>query len=350
MKKIKNIKNIKITRDASIKKALKVIEEGAIKIALVVDKEDKLIGTLTDGDIRRGFLKGYDINSSINSIINKKPLIAKKDDSKVKLISKGYTKHIYQIPVVDKKGKVKELYIIDEILKSKTKLNKVVIMAGGKGIRLRPLTKNTPKPMLKVGGKPILETIIKNFKDCGYKDLIICVNYKSHIIKDYFGNGDKFGVNIEYVEEKKMMGTAGALSLIKEKLTEPFFIINGDLVTNLDFEKMLDFHKKHNSIATMGVKKYVINSPYGEVNLVDENISSINEKPTHKFFANAGIYILNPECIDLVPKKLYDMTSLFKKIISNKKKTISFPLEEYWKDIGRFSDYEKANKEFLKKF
>lgn len=350
MKNIKNIKNIKITKDATIKKALKIIENGDIKIALVVDKKNKLIGTLTDGDIRRGFLKGLNVNSCIDSIINKKPLIAKKSDSKEKLLKNGLSKKIYQIPIVDLKGKAIDLYIIDELIKSKIKFNKVVIMAGGKGIRLRPLTKNTPKPMLKVGGKPILQRIIKSFKDCGYKDLIICVNYKSHIIENYFGNGDKFGVNIEYIKEKKMMGTAGALSLIREKFTEPFFIINGDLLTNLNFEKMLDFHIKHNSIATMGIKEYIINSPYGEVNLKDENISSINEKPKRKFFANAGIYILNPECINLIPKKFYDMTSLFKKIILTKKKTISFPLEEYWKDIGRLSDYEKANKEFLNKF
>ena len=350
IRNIRNIKNIKITKDATIKKALKVIENGDIKIALVVDEKDKLIGTLTDGDIRRGFLKGHNIDSSISSIINKKPLVAKKTDKREKLLSNGLSKKIYQIPIVDSKGKVTEIYIIEELLKSKIKLNKVVIMAGGKGIRLRPLTKNTPKPMLKVGGKPILQTIIKTFSDCGYKDLIICVNYKSHIIENYFGNGNKFGVNIEYIKEKKMMGTAGALSLIKKKLTEPFFIINGDLLTTLDFEKMLDFHIKHNSIATMGIKKYTINSPYGEVNLIDENISSINEKPSHKFFANAGIYILNPECVDLIPKKFYDMPSLFKKIILTKKKTISFPLEEYWKDIGRLNDYEVANKEFLKQF
>ena len=164
-------------------KSLKVIEKGHIKIALVVDNKNKLIGTLTDGDIRRGFLKGYNINSPINSIINKRPLVAKRNDAKEKLFNSALSRKIYQIPVINKKGNVTELYIINKLLKSKTKFNKVVIMAGGKGIRLRPLTKNTPKPMLKVGGKPILQRIIKTFKDCGYKDLIICVNYKSHIIE-----------------------------------------------------------------------------------------------------------------------------------------------------------------------
>ena len=347
MIKIK-IKKIKITIDANIKKALKVIDDGAIKIALVVDKKDKLIGTLSDGDIRRGFLRGLSINSPIKSLINKKPLIGKKKYIKKKLLNIAFSKKIQQIPIVDSEGKVIEILLTDENKKDEIKSNKVVIMAGGKGSRLRPLTKNIPKPMLKVGGKPILQTIIKRFSDCGFKDLIICVNYKSHIIENYFGNGDKFGVKIEYVKEKKRMGTAGALSFIKKKLTKPFFFLFGYLLTDLNFEKMLDFHHKNDAEATMGVKEYCFNSPYGEVNLVNENILFINEKPIHKFFANAGIYVLNPECISLVPKKFFDMTTLFKKIILKKKKTISFPLDEYWKDIGRLSDYKKANKEFVK--
>ena len=347
---MKNIKKIKINQDATIKQTLKVISDGNIKIAIVVDKNDKLLGTLTDGDIRRGFLKGLDINSSIKSIINNKPITGKKNDSKEKLLNIALSKDVNQIPIVDNKKKLIGIYLLEELIKNKIKFNKVVIMAGGKGTRLRPLTKNTPKPMLKVGNKPILETIIKSFKACGFKDLIICVNYKSHIIEKYFGKGKKFGVKIEYIKEKKKMGTAGALSLIKQKLTEPFFVINGDLLTNLDFGKMLDFHNSHNAIATMSVKEYSINSPYGEVSLSDENINSINEKPSYKFFANAGIYVLDPKCINLVPKKFFDMTSLFKKIILTKKKTISFPLDEYWKDIGKLSDYQEANKEFSKKF
>ncbi len=348
---MKNLKKLKITLDATIKQALRTISYGEIKIAIVVDKKDKLIGTLADGDIRRGFLKGLNINSSIKSIINKKPLIGTKNDSKDKLLNSAITKKVSQVPIIDDKGKVVEIILTDElIIKNRIKPNKVVIMAGGKGTRLRPLTKNIPKPMLKVGNKPILETIIKRFSECGFKDLIICVNYKSQTIENYFGNGKKFGVTIEYIKEKKRMGTAGALSFLKEKINSPFFVINGDLLTNLDFEKMLDFHNKHSSFATMGVKEYTINSPYGEVNIINEKILSIYEKPMHKFFANAGIYILSPKCIDLVPKNFFDMTTLFKKIISKKQKTTSFPLNEYWKDIGRLSDYEKANKEFLKKF
>ena len=347
---MKSIEKIKITKDATIKQALKVISDGSFRIAIIVDKKDKLLGILTDGHIRRGFLKGLDINSSVKSIIFKKPIIAKKKDTREKLLKIALSKKIYQIPVVDSNGKAIGIHVLDELIQPKNKSNKVVIMAGGKGMRLRPLTKNIPKPMLRVGKKPILQTIIEKFKESGYENFVICVNHLSKVIKNYFGNGTKFGVKIEYIHEKKRMGTAGALSLFKTKLTEPFFVINGDLMINLDFEKMLDFHNENNSKATMCIAEYNLELPYGEVKLNNEKIVSIEEKPIHKIFVNAGVYILDPKCIELIPKKFYDMPSLFKKIIANKKKTISFPIHEYWVDIGRFDDYKKAKLEYSKMF
>ena len=255
---MKNLKKITIKEDATIERALIAISKGEIKIVIVVDNKGKLIGTLTDGDIRRGFLKGLSISNSVNSLINRKPLIGKRDTNRKKLIDIAISKKIQQIPVVDDSGKVIEVILTDEISKKKDKSNKVLIMAGGRGLRLRPLTKNMPKPMLKVGNKPILQTIIEKFKDSGYVNFIICVNYKSQIIQNYFGNGNKFGVNIEYYKEKKRMGTAGSLGLIKKKLTDPFFVINGDILTNLDFEKLFDYHKANSATATMCIKEYNI--------------------------------------------------------------------------------------------
>ena len=252
--------------------------------------------------------------------------------------------------MVDNNYKVIGIHVLDELIKFKDKSNQVVIMAGGRGMRLRPLTKNIPKPMLKVGNKPILQTIVEKFRESGYTNFVICVNYKSKIIKDHFGDGKKFGVKIDYIHEKTRMGTAGALSLFKKKPTEPFFVINGDLLTNLDFEKLLDFHQDHNSTATMCITEYNIESPYGEVKLDKENIISIEEKPKHRFFVNAGVYVLDPKCTNLIPKKFFDMTSLFKKIIISKHKTISFPIGEFWLDIGRFNDFKKANLEYYSKF
>ena len=343
---MKNIDKIKLFKTSTIKEAFTKMSEGRIKIILVVDEQDKLSGTLSDGDIRRGLLKGMDLNSTIESIVFKKPMTAKMSDSTDKILKLALSKQIQQIPIIDENRKIQSIFILDDFLKPKKKTNKVVLMAGGMGARLMPLTENTPKPMLKVGNKPILHTIIKKFEECGYTNFIICVNYKSKIIQDYFGDGKNFGVKIEYILEEQRMGTAGALSLLTEKLNEPFFVMNGDLLTNLDFEKMLDFHIKNDSKATMCVREYNIKVPYGEIKLDNENIISITEKPVHKLLVNAGIYVLDPECINLIPKEFYDMPLLFKKIILNNKKTISFPLGEYWLDIGRLKDYERANSEY----
>ena len=198
-----SIEKIKIPENSKIKHALQALSLGIHQILVVLDKKNKLVGTLTDGDIRRGFLKGLNINSSIKSIIFRKPIVAKQNITKEKLLSIAIIKKIYQIPVIDKNEKVIGIHVLDELLKKNTLSNKVVIMAGGRGTRLRPLTKHIPKPMLKVGNKPIIQTIIDRFSESGFKNFIICVNYKSKIIKDYFGNGTKFGVNIEYVDEKK---------------------------------------------------------------------------------------------------------------------------------------------------
>jgi len=343
---MKNIENIKIFETSTLNNALKKMSDGAIKIVLVINREDKLLGTLSDGDIRRGLLNGMDLNSTIESIFFKKPATAKISDSKEEILKLAISRGIDQIPIIDENGKVQSIYLLHEFLKPKKKKNKVVLMAGGMGTRLMPLTENTPKPMLKVGNKPILHIIVNKFKECGYTNFVMCLNYKSKVIQDYFGDGKKFGVKIEYIVEEQRMGTAGALSLLNDKLKEPFFVMNGDLLTNLDFEKMLDFHIKCESKATMCVRGYNIEVPYGEVKLENEKLLSIVEKPVHKIFVNAGIYILEPECIDLIPRQFYDMTLLFKKLILNKKKTISFPLGEYWLDIGMSKDYEKAKSEY----
>jgi NDP-sugar pyrophosphorylase family protein len=248
------------------------------------------------------------------------------------------------VPIVDEDQKVIDLFIIDDGLLKKQHENHVVLMVGGLGTRLRPLTENTPKPMLEVGGKPILETIVKRFVDSGFTNITMCLGYKSNVIQDYFRDGGSFGANIDYIVEEKRLGTAGALALLGKNLTNPFFVMNGDLLTNIDFEKMLDFHVEHKSKATMCVREYDIEVPYGVVNLVNENIISIEEKPNHSFFVNAGIYLLESDCIDLIPdNEFYDMPTLFGELIAAKEKIVPFPLQEYWLDIGRISDYEKAN-------
>jgi len=344
---MKNIENIKLHINSTIKQALEIIDKAAMQIAIIVDEDDKLLGTLTDGDIRRGLLKDLDLNSSIETIVFKTPTIAKISDTKEDVLKKALSKKLHQIPIVDENGRIVGIQEIEELIKPKEKTNKVILMVGGLGTRLRPLTDNTPKPMLKVGNKPILQTIVEKFAEYGYTNIVLCVNYKSHVIQDFFGDGNEFGVNIEYVFEEQRMGTAGALSLLKEKPSEPFFVMNGDLLTNVNFEHLNSYHLSNNSLGTMCVREYDFQVPYGVVNIKDGKILSIEEKPTHKFFVSAGIYMLSPDILQYIPKnEFYDMPTLFEKLISKNKNIISFPLREYWLDIGRLEEYKKANEEY----
>ena len=342
-----NILKISLRVNSTIADALGAIDVGAIRIALVVDNDNKLLGTLSDGDIRRGLLKKKFLNDTIEDIYFRSPITANKNTSKKDLLDLCIANKIGQIPIVDKDLKTIDLFIVDDELSKRQYENHVVLMVGGLGTRLRPLTENTPKPMLEVGGKPILETIVNLFIDSGFTNITMCLGYKSNVIQDYFQDGSGFGANIDYIIEDKRMGTAGALTLLGRRLVNPFFVMNGDLLTNINFEKMLDFHESSNSKATMCVREYDIEVPYGVVSVDGEKIVSIEEKPVHRFFVNAGVYLLEPECIDLIPSnKFYDMPSLFEELIKSNRKTTPFPLKEYWLDIGRIADYEKANSEY----
>jgi dTDP-glucose pyrophosphorylase len=348
---MKNIEKIKLTIHSTIREALQIIGAGAIKFAVVVEQDDNLLGTLSDGDIRRAILDGKTLEMTIKDIYNTNPLVASINNSKEEIINLCRSKKIYQIPVIDDAGKIISIDLLDDLLKPKFQENKVILMVGGLGKRLRPLTEKTPKPMLHVGGKPILQTIVENFASYGFVNIVMCVGYKSNIIQEYFGNGDKFGVHIEYVREDKRMGTAGALSLLTTKPQEAFFVMNGDLLTNVNFEHLLEFHISQNAMATMCVREYDFQVPYGVVNIKKGQILSIEEKPVQRFFVSAGIYMLDPVAIGLIPdNEFYDIPTLFEKLITEEKKIISFPLREYWLDIGRIEEYEKANLEYSEVF
>lgn len=342
-----NFKNILLSPISKLRQALEIIDSGAMKIALVVDENQKLLGTLSDGDIRRAILKGMSLDAGIEAIYCRTPTTCGINDSKEKILQLAVAHRLFQIPVVDNEGRIVGVVEVDDFLRPSNHTNKVVLMAGGLGTRLKPLTDNMPKPMLHVGDKPILATIIENFAKYGYTDVVLSVSYKSHIIEEYFGDGSAFGVNIDYVNETKRMGTAGALGIMRDKLTEPFFVMNADLLTNINFEHLHNYHTSHDAIATMAVREYDFQVPYGVVNIQDGRISSIEEKPTHKFFVSAGIYMLEPRSLEFIPNdEFFDMPSLFEKLIADGRNAVSFPIREYWLDIGRLSDYEKANNEY----
>lgn len=344
---MKNIEHLLITENITIKEALKVIDKGAIRIALVVDENNKLLGTLNDGDIRRGLLKNYTLDDSIKDLYFKNPTVALIDESKEKIIQKAIKNQVYQIPIVDENNYLVDIVNLTTLLNVTKKRNRVILMAGGLGTRLRPLTEDIPKPMLKVGNKPILETIIKNFALHGFVNITISLNYKAEIIREYFKDGSDFGVNIDYVEESTRLGTAGALSLLEEQPNDPFFVMNADLLTDVNFSNLLDFHCFGNANATMCVREYKYQVPYGVIEIENSSIASIVEKPIKKFFVNAGIYVLSPNIFEYIPKnEFFDMPTLFNILIGQQKKVLSFPIHEYWLDIGRISDFEQAQIEF----
>ncbi len=346
-----NWKKTAITPETSIRETIKVIDRSALQIALVVDKDDKLLGTVTDGDIRRGILKGVSLDAPVKQIYYVSPLTASIDDDTETMHRIMRDQYINQLPIVDHDGRVVQLKILKDILTEKKHNNPVVLMAGGLGTRLRPLTESCPKPLLKIGGTPVLETILEGFIDNGFNNFYISVNYRADMIEDYFGDGTKWGVHIEYLREKKRLGTAGSIRLFPGKPSMPFIVMNGDLLTKVNFKNLLEFHvnnhKLGNSLATMCVREYTIQIPYGVIKKTGNRLIQLDEKPVQRFFVNGGIYVFQPEILDLIPEDQYfDMTDLFQKMMDQNYKTMIFQIREYWMDIGHKRDFEAAEGEY----
>lgn len=337
---------------ASIHDAIEAIDRGSLQICLVVDTERRLLGTVTDGDIRRAILAGMDMGAPAEGIMYRTPHVGREGDAKETLLARMAAEKIRQIPLLDAEGRVVGLAYIEDLLSPpKARENWVVLMAGGMGTRLRPLTESAPKPLLTVGDKPLLETILESFIEQNFKRFYMAVHYRADMIRDHFGDGSKWDAEIRYIEEEKRLGTAGALRLIPERPQSPMIIMNGDLLTRVNFQHLLDYHRQHGSKATMCVRAYDFRVPFGVVQIEDSRIKGIDEKPLHSFFVNAGIYVLEPEVIDRIPEgQLYDMTTLFEGIIKSEDATAVFPIHEYWLDVGRMDDLDQANKEFPEAF
>lgn len=348
---MKDWKKVVIAPEVSIREAIRTIDAGALQIALVVDAENRLQGTVTDGDVRRGILREVSFDDSVCKIMNTNPVVARVQQGREKILALMKERSLHQIPVVDDEGRLAGLEVVEALLQSQHFPNQVVIMAGGLGTRLRPMTNDCPKPMLKVGGRPILETLLQNLKEQGFSRFYLAVNYMAALIKDYFGDGSAFGVEIKYLHEEKKLGTAGALSLLPEPPAEPLVVMNGDLLTKVNFQHLFDFHRQHKAVATMCVREYDFQVPYGVVKVDQHRMLGIEEKPVHKFFVNAGIYVLNPQVICSIPQGSYcDMPAVFDRLAHEGHDSAAFPIREYWLDIGRLDDFERASCEFSEVF
>jgi dTDP-glucose pyrophosphorylase len=325
-------------KETKLNDAIKLLDLNGNGVLPVVTEDEKLLGLITDGDVRKALLNN---NLDLKYIINKNPHKLNIETSEKQIAN--YLKKIHRrhIPLVDDDNKLIKVFTLDE-LDFNIKPNWVVIMAGGLGSRLGELTKETPKPMLKIGAKPMIEHIIDMFVSHGFTKFMLSVNYKAEVIKQYFGDGSKFGIEVKYLEETKRLGTGGALSLIDIELDNPFFVINGDVLSSLDYEKLLEFHKNKNAVASMCIKEYSYQIPYGVIETDSENnILAMKEKPIKNFYINTGIYTLDPEVLNYMQKgEPFDLPSLFDVLKKEGKITKSFEITDYWIDMGRPSDYE----------
>jgi len=348
---MKDWKQAVVSPQDTIRDAIRTIDAGGIQTALVIDQENLLQGTVTDGDIRRAILKDLPLETSVATIMKTNPTIARQGDAKESiLVTMKLTGHRH-IPILDEKNHVVEVAFLEDLIQTEALENWVILMAGGLGTRLRPLTENCPKPLLQIGNKPILQTILENCRDHGLKKFYISINYKAEMVKEHFGDGSRWGVTIKYIEEQKRMGTAGALSLLDEKPDSPVLVMNGDLLTKVNFQNLLDFHKEHNAQATMCVREYHFQIPYGVVEINGQRITSIIEKPSQRFLVNAGIYVLQPETLGLIPADtFFDMPDLFKWLIERGLTAAAFPIREYWVDIGQLPDLEQARGDYKEIF
>ena len=332
--------------------AIKILDDVGLQICLVTDPDSRLLGTVTDGDIRRGILRSVSLDSPVGDIMNTKPHVVTSPINTEEILVHMNLKGLHHLPVVNDNGEIVDLATIDNLVgPPAVRNNWAVIMAGGLGNRLRPLTLDTPKPLLKVGEKPVLETILELLIMNNFRKFYISVNYKAEQIMNYFGSGEEWGVEIRYLKEKSARGTAGALALIEEIPTESLVVMNGDLLTKVSFEHLLSFHEQQQSKATMAVREFELEVPFGVVEIEGVNVLNVEEKPTHKFFVNGGIYVFEPDILDMIPEQEYlDMPDLLELIVSSGDGVSAFPIREYWKDIGQVKDFNRAIEDYPKHF
>tara|TARA_A100001011_G_scaffold120031_1_gene126641 strand:+ start:58 stop:1101 length:1044 start_codon:yes stop_codon:yes gene_type:complete len=340
---VKNLKSSLVLNKDTIKKCILLLVRSGHQIIFVTNIKKQLLGSITDGDIRRALLNKNTVDDKIQNIFNKNPF--KCSDSttydeaeKIMLIN-----NINHLPVVNKKNVMQGFFKLSKNKNFSYKNCDFIIMAGGKGKRLRPLTLKSPKPMLKINGVPILETIIYKAKDFGFSDFYISINYLGNVIRKYFKGGEKLNCSIKYIDEKKPQGTIGSIGNIKKKLNHKnLIVVNGDVVSDINYESLLKFHNNNNADATMAVYPYKMQNPYGEVVIRDQNIIKINEKPVSVSYVNSGVYVFKNKILKFIEKNRYmDAIDLFNLLKKKKRKTIAFAIHENWVDVGLKNEYLK---------
>lgn len=344
-RRAERLRQVVVNPGLSISECIVKLDRSGLGVLVICDEHAMLRGVITDGDIRRGIMRNIPLNEPCLRIAATNPLTAKDGISPLEalhLMDHGKPFFVNQLPILDNEGRMVDLMLRDDIQSINGPGVRAVVMAGGFGTRLRPLTEDTPKPMLPMGDRPMMEHIIGQLREVGISHVKVTTHYLPEKIRSHFGSGADFGVAIDYVEEDSPLGTAGSLSLV-EPCDEPLLVINGDILTKVDFRSLASFHREHRADMTVGVRRYELKIPYGVLDCDDILVTAIREKPTIRLFVNAGIYLLEPHVHARIPKdKRYDMTDLIGSLVAEGKRVVSFPIIEYWMDIGQISDYEKA--------
>lgn len=331
---------------ATLQQAIRNLDESGLQIALVTTADGTLVGTLTDGDIRRGLLRGLTLSSSIESIVHREPLVAPLHLPRETALQLMQVNKIHQLPVVDEDRHLAGIHLWDEFVAPCARPNSMVIMAGGRGTRLRPSTENCPKPLLPIAGKPMLEHIILRAKAEGFERFVLAVHYLGHMIEEYCGAGERWQVRIDYLRERSPMGTAGALALLDPRPPESFIVTNGDVITDIRYGELLDFHVRYGAAGTMAVRLHEWQHPFGVVQTRGVDIVGFEEKPIARTHINAGVYALDPSALDLLDAhQPCDMPTLFERLQRLKKRTAAYPMHEPWLDVGRPDDLQRAGNE-----
>lgn len=336
-------RELRVPPEMSVREVMRTIERGQRQIAIVADDAGHLVGTITDGDIRRSLLCGAGLDGRAADIMNPHPHTTRDTDTDARRHHLLRAAAVRCLPVVDRDGRVVGLF--DGAWQRRQRDNPVVLMAGGQGQRLRPLTDTCPKPLLQIGGRPILETIIANIIESGLWDIKISINYRGAMIRDHFGNGEGLDVAIDYLYEDTPLGTAGALGRMPQTPDKPILVMNGDVLTKLDCGSLLDFHATHEAPVTVCVAEHFYTLPYGVMEVENSRLTSIREKPTQRAFVNAGIYVVDPEICAWCTGRI-DMTDILARLCDEGRPPAVFPIHEYWADIGRMEDFHRVNAQF----
>jgi dTDP-glucose pyrophosphorylase len=337
---------LRVPHSASVREALETITKNSRQAVMVVDGDGRLVGIVTDGDIRRGLLRGVAVDGRVADLMNRQPVTTLAGTARGEALVLMQQRSLRHLPVVDAAGRLVDVMLLEDLLRPLPIPNAAVVMAGGDGRRMRALSDEVPKPLLRVGGKPLLEILIERLRSAGISQFFVTVRYKSEMIEAHFGDGSRLGVRIRYVRENAPLGTAGALAQLPEAPTAPFFLVNGDILTRCDFLGMLDFHRRCRAELTVGAVPHTVEVPYGVLRVEGDQLAAIEEKPRLDFLVNAGVYVVDPAVIPLIPReRAFDATELIPLLKRAGRTVVAFPIREYWLDVGRDGDFHRANRD-----